>query len=258
LPASSSSILWVYLAGAGAFVLVLIALGVALLIYQRRYLEMHRSYAQRLLQAQEEERAWVAREVHDDAVQRLAIIQREIDQVRGEGPPFTPEQEHRVGAVKEEVSDLTEVLRGLAHRLHPALLDKGGLKAALGGLWQEVHRAYGLTVRAELPNAPLAVNSTTAVAIYRIAQEALRNAARHGTVSEAQVSLALEQDTIRLTITDRGKGFVPLRGRRREGLGLLSMTERAAIAGGTVLVSSRPGEGTVVRAAFPLTPAPVS
>lgn len=230
----------------------------ALLTYQRRFVEMHRGYTQRLLQAQEEERAWVAREVHDDAVQRLAVIQHEMDQVRGEGPPFTEEQDHRVAAVKEELTDLTEVLRGLAHRLHPALLDRGGLKAALAGLWQEVQRAYGLTVQAELPSAAVAVEPGTAVAIYRIAQEALRNAARHGHVTEARVTLAREQDTIRLTITDQGRGFEVPRGRPRDGLGLLSMTERAAIAGGTVSITSRPGEGTMVRAAFPAAPAAIT
>lgn len=251
MPDSPSSVLWVYIAGIGAFGLVLTALGAALLIYQRRYLEMHRSYAQRLLQAQEEERAWVAREVHDDAVQRLAVIQREIDLVRGMTPHFSPEQELRVGAIKEEVSDLAEVLRGLAHRLHPALLEKGGLHVALGGLCHDVMRAYGLRVSADLPATAGGAEPAVALAIYRVAQEALRNVAIHAGVKEAALSFARENGSFRLVVSDRGKGFEARTRRPGDGLGLISMTERAKIAGGTIAITSHPGDGTTVHATFP-------
>jgi len=231
-------------------------------IYQRRYVGMHRAYAQRLLQAQEEERAWVAREVHDDAVQRIALIRRECDAVRRSAPSLNAEQLARIEGVRGELADLTAFLRSLAHRLHPALIDHGRLHAALAGLAGDVSQAYGIQIEARLPEGPIPLAPERALAVYRIAQEALRNAATHAGVTTATLECRRTAGALELTVSDRGKGF-DLRangaGRARgsggeghaRGLGLIGMRERAHLAGGTIAVTSRPGEGTVVRAAFP-------
>jgi signal transduction histidine kinase len=231
-------------------------------IYQRRYVGMHRTYAQRLLQAQEEERAWVAREVHDDALQRIALIRRECDAVRRSAPSLNAEQLGRLEGVRGELADLTAFLRSVAHRLHPTLIDKGGLRAALAGLPDDVQKAYGLQVEARLPEGPIPLAPERALAVYRIAQEALRNAAMHAGVTTAILECRRTVGAFELTVSDRGKGF-DLRangaGRVRggagegeaRGLGLIGMRERAHLAGGLIAVTSRPGEGTVVRAWFP-------
>lgn len=249
---SAATLLWAYIAGVVAVVIVLAALGAALVISQRRFLAMHRAYSRNLLKAQDEERAWVAREVHDDAVQRLALIGREVDAVLAIDPPLSGPQAHRLESIQEEMKDLSVALRGLAHRLHPALLEKGGLHVALQGLCGDMERAFGLRVAAEIPNVPIPADAERALAVYRIAQEALRNAATHSGATEATLVVSRNDGTLRLVVADRGHGFDPRHRRPTDGLGLLGMRERAAIAGGTLTVSSRPGEGTTVDVAFPM------
>jgi signal transduction histidine kinase len=248
---SPSSLLWTYIIGILAVAILLAAFGAALVIYQQRFVRMHRGYAQRLLQAQEEERAWVAREVHDDALQRIALIQRDFASVRDIPPDLSPAQSHRVTAVQGEMDDLSVVLRGLAHRLHPALIEKGGLRVALEGLCGEIERTYGLTIERRLPERVAPLESSRALAIYRIAQEALRNVATHSGARHAVLELTQDAARTELTVSDTGAGF-EARGRRpSDGLGLIGMRERAYLAGGSVAITSRPSQGTTVRAVFP-------
>ncbi len=249
--ASTSTLWWTFVAGILAVAILLSALGAALVIYQRRYVAMHRAYAHRLLEAQEEERAWVAREVHDDALQRIALIRRECDEVRTTPPPLSTEQSGRVSAIQEEMLDLGVFLRGLAHRLHPALIDRGGLHAALGGLAGEVERAYHVQVETRLPDGPTQLDAHRALAVFRIAQEALRNVATHSGAQQARLSLAEGASGAELVVADEGRGFEPRERRPSDGLGLIGMRERATLAGGTLTITSGPGRGTTVRAVFP-------
>jgi len=242
---SPTSLLWTYVAGIVAVAILLAALGAALVIYQQRFVRMHRNYAQRLLQAQEEERAWVAREVHDDALQRIALIQRDFGSVREIPPELTAAQSHRVQAVQAELDDLSVVLRGLAHRLHPALIEKGGLRVALQGLCGEIERTHGLAIECRLPERVAPLEPSRALAIYRVAQEALRNVATHSGAKRA---------TLELT-QDAGSGFDARVRRASDGLGLIGMRERAHLAEGSVAITSRPSHGTTVRAVFPIVPA---
>jgi two-component system sensor histidine kinase UhpB len=223
---------------------------VALVIYQRRFLGLHRLYASQLLATQDEERAWVAREVHDDALQRLALLRHECDRVVEIEPPLPEAQRQALVAMSQELDDLGVILRGLAHRLHPALLDQGGLCAALTGLAGEVERTGGPTVRLLLPDEPPRVGAAAALAIYRIAQEALRNVAQHAGATEAHLVLSAGDGGCELEVSDAGHGFdaeEPLPG---PGLGLVAMRERARLAGGRLSVASRRGAGTVVKARF--------
>jgi len=225
---------------------------VALVIHQRRFLGMHRSYASRLLATQDEERAWVAREVHDDALQRLALLRHECERVAALEPPLPTAQRDAVLAIRQELEDLGVLLRGLAHRLHPALIDQGGLCAALTGLASEVERSAGLPVRLLLPEEPPAIDAGAALAIYRIAQEALRNAVQHAGVTEVHLVLTGTDHGYELEVSDAGRGFNTERPARGAGLGLIAMRERVNLADGKLSISSRPGAGTVVRASFPV------
>jgi signal transduction histidine kinase len=248
---SPTTLLWTFVAGILAVAIILAAFGAALVIYQQRYVRMHRTYAQRLLQAQEEERAWVAREVHDDALQHIAFIQRDVASVRGIQPALTPEQDHRVASLQGEMEDLSVKLRTLAHRLHPALIEKGGLRVALEALCGDIERTYPISVERRLPERVAPLEPQRALAIYRIAQEALRNVATHSGAKTATLELTQDAERTELTVSDAGAGFES-RGRRpSDGLGLIGMRERAHLAGGIVAVTSRPGHGTVVRASFP-------
>lgn len=212
---------------------------------------MHRDYASQLLTGQDEERAWVAREVHDDALQRIALLDHECERLAAALPRSAEGGADPVGAVRAEIKDLGVVLRGLAHRLHPALLDKGGLNAALTSLAGEIERTYDLRVKVALPAELPKVTGPQALAIYRIAQEALRNVGKHASVPEAELDLDEARESYVLTISDKGRGFDVRAPRREAGLGLVAMSERAFLAQGTCTVASRADGGTVVQARFP-------
>ena len=220
------------------------------MIHQRRYLRLHRDYASQLLATQDKERAWVAREVHDDALQRLVLLRHECERIAGIQPPLPEAQQRALNAISRELDDLGVFLRELAHRLHPALLDQGGLCAALTDLASEVERSGGPAVRLLLPDQAPQVDSAAALAIYRIAQEALRNVAKHAGAAEAHLVLAAVKDGCELEISDGGRGFDTEGPQAGPGLGLVSMRERASLAGGRLTIASRPGMGTVVRARF--------
>jgi signal transduction histidine kinase len=247
---SSATLLWAFIAGVVAVAAILAALGAALVIYQRRFTAMHRAYSRNLLKAQEEERAWVAREVHDNVVQRLALISRELAGVRELPPAEDGIQARRLTGIEEEVRELSTELRDLAHRLHPALLERGELNIALTRLQSDVERAYGLRVATELPPTATPADPARALAVYRVAQEALHNVAVHAGVSEATLTLTRNEGALRLLVSDRGSGFDLRQRRAGGGLGLIGMRERAEIAGGKLTVTSRPGAGTTVELNF--------
>jgi two-component system sensor histidine kinase UhpB len=257
VPASPTDVWFLFLAGAATLIVILSGLVAALVINHRRVQELHRDFARRLLAAQEEERAWVAREVHDDALQRLALVGHELDRAGAaagtSGKGDAAQGPGTLRGIREEVDDLSYTLRQLAHRLHPSLLEKAGLAPALNQLAGDVARAQGLEVTTDLPPAesPVALAPERALAIFRIAQEALRNAGRHSGASQAHLSLRPTNGVLELTVSDRGRGFSPGTG-PRAGIGLASMQERARNAGGALEVVSRPGGGTTVIGRFPL------
>jgi len=227
------------------------ALGIAMVIAQRHVVALHRTYAQRLLAAQEAERARLAREVHDDAIQRLAVLRHELTELGRADQGLTAAQSHRLGGIVGEVEDLAVTLRQMAHELHPTVIEQVGLVAALEQLADEAGRADGLTVRAELPPRPVALPPDRALAVFRIAQEALRNVIRHAGVSEAALTLRPAGDVIELQVEDRGRGFDAAAGRHEAGIGLVGMEERARLLGGVTTIRSRPGVGTKVVTRIP-------
>lgn len=234
---------------------MLAALGTALVIAQRRFRGLHRTYGQRLLDVQEEERAWVAREVHDDAVQRLAALRHEVSLCLAAVTDLPDAQRRRMKGLEEEIMDLSVALRQLAHRLHPATLEHGGLQVSLEQLTGEAAELHGLQVALDV-SLDREVPGPVALALYRIAQEAIRNVALHAGVHEAAVRVTREKNRIRMTVRDEGRGF-DLTARSTDGmdttgLGLLTMQERVRQLGGTTDIESTPGGGTTIVASFPL------
>lgn len=229
--------------------LILLAGFVALVVLsQRRYLEQHRAHARRILEAQEAERAWVSREVHDGAVQWVGNLERECEHAEAMSGPATA----RIKAIRGELRDLAGFLRGVAHRLHPPVLERKGLSVALTMLCREIDDAGELEIEVRTPEQPIAeLKPEAAVALYRIAQEALQNVRKHSGAIRASVTLTATDRAIELVVQDRGKGFEAGSGAPR-GMGLLSMQERAVLAGGTAVVCSSVGQGTVVRATVPI------
>jgi signal transduction histidine kinase len=254
----SSEFLWaLFVAAAIGFVVLVIAFAAALVLAQRRFLDLQKAYGTHLLQSQDEERAWVAREVHDDVAQRIAVLRHELDLYRREA--FAPGQERptdpkRLDGLADEIADLGVAVRRLAHRLHPATLDQGDLRLALEQLAEDARRAYGMRVEFLVGTVPDLRSSGLALVVYRIGQESLRNISRHAGTDAASIGVRLERGQLVFTVRDQGKGFDPNHASTSgtQGLGLHSMRERARQVGGTVSITSAPGAGTTVVATLPL------
>jgi signal transduction histidine kinase len=223
----------------------------SVIIQQRRYLATTRSFSGRLLAAQEEERSRIARELHDDVIQRVALLGHALDELAEFAHTDDPAFERRVRGLRAELIDFADEIRSLAHRMHPPVLDHLGLPAALSMLAQELATVDSLSVRVEAPEALRSVPSDVAACLYRVAQEALRNVVKHAEASEAVVQLSLDRGGVEMLVQDDGVGFDPL-SLRGGGLGLTSITERARQFDGRVSVHSRPGEGTRVIVWLPL------
>lgn len=209
-----------------------------------------RAFAVRLVEAQEEERARIARELHDDVVQHLGLIVGEVARLR-ESLSDPVAAARRVAGLEAELVDLCEQVRRVAHRTHPTVLDHLGLAPALRVLAEDLEASgrlkVDLSADADLPTvAPVA-----ALALYRVVQEALRNVIRHAASGTATIVLEREAGGLRVEVSDSGRGFDTGAASVGAGLGLRSMNERLRLAGGTVRIVSAPGSGTQVIAWVP-------
>lgn len=224
----------------------------ASLLAMRQGTRLRREQARLVARAHEEERAWVASELHDDVLQRVALVRAEVEQVTvrlGTGAVAVPVDTHLRG-INAELVDLAVTVRRIAARLHPTVVDQVGLVPALESLVQEFDRAGEVEVSLDASRAPSGLPHETARAAYRIAQEALRNVARHAQARTAFVSLEAAPGALILRIRDDGRGFDAAE-QSRHGIGLASMRERALIAGGEVKVTALPGQGTTITAHLP-------
>jgi two-component system sensor histidine kinase UhpB len=251
VPTAAEALWWGFLATVLAVGVLVGALGLAVVVAQQRLVGLHRSYGQRLLAAQDEERAHVAREVHDDAIQRLALLSHELHELERPGT-LSAGQLHHLSGILGEVEDLAVSLRRLAHRLHPTLIGQVGLAPALEQLAEELLRTSGLTVHLALPPAPVALAPDASLTLFRTAQEALRNVMRHAGVAEAWLTLRQSPRDVELVVEDRGRGFSRNASRKVVGIGLIGIEERAQLVGGEASIASRPGRGTTVTVRVPV------
>ena len=209
-----------------------------------------RLLARRLIQAQEDERRRIAREMHDDWTQRLAVLA--IDAARLEAQLDPSSNAHgQLREMRGGLVSLSEDVHALSRQLHPSILDDLGLVDALRSECASVERREGVAV-AYLPgDVPASLPKDVALCVYRVAQEALRNVVKHAGTGEARVSLLGSGRELVLTVRDRGVGFDASAARSREGLGLSSMGERVRLVRGELSVDSEPGRGTTVTARVP-------
>lgn len=230
------------------------AVSAALIIGHRRLVAAHVRFTRQLVEAQDRERERISAEVHDELGTQVALIRSEIAALRT-GDALQDEEPGTLEGVEEELGGLGETIRNLAHRLHPTRVDQAGLPTALVNLQREVEGELGLQVHFDGLQEPLP-RGPTGWAIYRITQEALRNASRHGGATEAWVALRVRGETLDVEIRDRGRGFElhDRQARDRGGIGLHLMRERAGVVGGQIRLESHPGAGTVVHGRFPLSP----
>jgi PAS domain S-box-containing protein len=204
----------------------------------------------RLLKIEEGEHRRLARELHDDLNQQLAIISVEVDLLATNLPDDKEEICERLREVGRQLGRLSDDLHRMAHQLHPSTLEDLGLVSALRSYCAEISKRHGLSISFQPDNVPRQLPSELVLCLYRVAQEALRNVVKHSSAKEALVSLTAADLKIRLLIKDSGAGFQIAK--QKGGLGLLSMEERVRLAGGTLSVTSSPGDGTSVEASIPL------
>jgi two-component system sensor histidine kinase UhpB len=207
--------------------------------------ERVRDMAGRVLTAQEDERKRIALELHDDVCQRLSLLAVGLDELELKVDSQLTDESTDISVLKNEVNDALDALRNLSHQLHSSALDQFGLTTGLRGLCRTLSQQRHIEVQFQ-SNEVTEVPNDVALCLYRVTQEALNNAVKHGKAKQIHVRLEQTQNSLHLTVMDSGAGFDPTAS--PNGLGLLSMGERLRMAGGTLTVSSSRGAGTLVEA----------
>ena len=208
-----------------------------------------RALAAEVVAVGDRERAALARELHDSTAQRMAALLLQISALAREAKE--PEIAQRLADLREAAAEMTEEVRLLASSVHPRVLDDLGIVAAVKKLARDTSRAAGIEVHVKSPDAvdlPQAIGSV----LYRVAQEALRNAVGHSGARRVDISIDRSPELVSLVVTDDGRGFnVDEAIRRRPGMGLFTMRERVSLVDGTFEIRSDE-RGTTVAAAIPL------
>jgi signal transduction histidine kinase len=206
----------------------------------------------RLLLAQETERRRIARELHDDLNQSLALLAVELDLLAQKPSESAARIGRRMSELSARVKQLSSAVHDLSHNLHPSKLEQLGLVAAIRGLCKEQVQAHGLVVEFTHQQMPSAIPEDTVLCLYRITQEALRNVIKHSGARHARVELSGNEDGVSLRVVDDGAGFDPRAVDGHDGLGLVSMRERLRLVGGAIVIDSRPSAGTRLDVHVPL------
>ena len=252
-----------YILGGGVILILQTALIVGLVVQRvrrrrvelalRQSYEQNQDLAGRLINAQEDERARIARDLHDDLSQQLAGVSIILSGLKSRvgKPGSEPEIDHTVRTLQDRTSTLAESVRNLSHELHPAVLQHTGLVATLRRHCSDIERLHDLSVRFSGGDNLEWLRPDLALCLFRVAQETLTNAVRHGGAHTICVSLTTTADSVELNVVDDGVGFVASEC-TRSGLGLRSIDERVRFMRGSVSVDSRPGEGTKVLVRIPI------
>ncbi len=208
--------------------------------------------ASRLLTAQENERRRIARELHDDLNQSLALLAVKLDLLGQQAPAGNAELAGSIEQLSTQVKQLSSTVHGLSHQLHPSKVEQLGLVAAVRGLCTELTQSHGLVIDFVHHAVPAALPAETAVCLYRIVQEALRNVVKHSGARHAAVEVKGGTEAVHLRISDDGVGFTPGAVVDTGGLGLVSMQERLRLVRGDITIDSQPGHGTRIEVRVPL------
>jgi two-component system CheB/CheR fusion protein len=205
-----------------------------------------------LLNAQEEERRRVSRELHDDLSQKVAKLQFDVEMLDQQLPPDLMDGKKRLLAIRDEIGTLSDDLRRIARQLHPAALDHLGLAIAIRSYSQEFSEREGLPVKFTARKVPARIPPEAASSLYRIVQEALRNVAKHAGQTSVEIRLTGGSKQLSLSIRDNGIGFDLHSVQHKGGLGLIGMQERVRLIRGEFSLETRPGRGAAIMIRVPL------
>ena len=203
--------------------------------------------SQKLIEAQEEERTRIGRELHDDISQRLALIALGIESAKRRSPAWAAE-------VGNQVADLASDIQALSHHLHPPKLEYLGLAAAAASFSTELSERHGVEIDFHSEDIPKELPREISLCLFRVLQEALQNAIKHSGSRQFQISLTGEANELELTVHDSGIGFESAEAIKGRGLGLTSMQERLKLVDGQLSIKSKSQSGTTIQARVPLSP----
>lgn len=219
---------------------------------RRRTEEALRYIGGRLINAQEEERSRIARELHDDLSQRLALLSIELEQVS----QLIPARQHNLRSRMQDLwataQEISVEVRRISHQLHPSKLEHLGLVAAVKSFCEELDERRGVKIAFRSRDIPADLPKEVALCVFRVVQESLRNVVKHSGAQEARVVLGMSGQTVQLCVSDSGAGFDVDSATHRKGLGLISMKERLRLVGGSLTIRSRPTRGTQLDIQIPL------
>jgi PAS domain S-box-containing protein len=208
--------------------------------------------SRRLIEAQEQERTRIARELHDDFGQRLALLTIELEQLQQNPPDLPAEVRSRMGELRRQTSEIATDIQSLSHELHSSRLEYVGIAAAMRGFCQEFGEQQRVEIDFKIHDLPSPLSSDISLCLFRVLQEALHNSAKHSGVRHFAVQLWGMLGEIHLTVSDSGAGFDREVAKQSRGLGLISMEERLKLLDGTFSIESQPKRGTTIHARVPL------
>jgi PAS domain S-box-containing protein len=209
------------------------------------------SVGRRLIAAQEEERTRIARELHDDIGQRLALLSIELETLQR--APNQREFPGRIYQLLKQTSEIASEIQAISHRLHSSKLEYLGLVAAARGYCAELSEQQNVGIDFLDEGVPRSLPAEIEMSLFRVLQEALRNAVKHGRVHQVKVELRARGSDVHLTVRDFGVGFDPAIALHGKGLGLVSMQERVRLVHGELTIDSAPNSGTSIHVRVPLT-----
>jgi signal transduction histidine kinase len=210
-----------------------------------------RKLSQQLVNAQEQERRHLSRELHDDIGQRMTALRFGLSDLEQHCTAPTPPFSDALNGCRSILEGSIEAIRGIAMGLRPAMLDDLGLAAAIEWHAREFSRKFNVPVTVDVPSVKGDCPEPQRTAVYRVAQEALTNCARHARANMIRVELSRISDSLRLSVTDDGVGIAAGHDDRR-GFGLIGMEERIREVGGSLFIQSAPGQGTTVTLQVPI------
>jgi Signal transduction histidine kinase len=213
--------------------------------------EKLRNLAAGLIQAQEDEKRRISRELHDDLNQKLALLHVNVERMEAKAPPGSAALRSYLKLFREAVSDLSDSIRRIAYHLHPSMLDDLGLVVAAQSFCEDYARNERIRVNFQAANVPGSLPKDVSLCCFRVLQESLRNISKHSMSRAAMVTLQGDELLLRLIVKDSGTGFRREDLKNKRGLGLIGMEERVRLVGGSFLSIRNRAKERALRLKFP-------
>jgi PAS domain S-box-containing protein len=220
-------------------------------ITRRKQMEQALSgLSRKLIESQEQERARIARELHDDVSQQLALLAVELDQC-AQSAGHNPDLHSRLDHAKGRISEIGKDVQSLSHQLHSSKLEYLGLVAAAKSFCKETSEINNVKIDFKANRVPRTLPNEVSLSLFRILQQAVHNAVEHSGAKRVEVRLWEQSNEVHLTVKDLGQGFDLLSAMQGAGLGLTSMRERARLVNGIIAIDSKPKGGTTIHVHVP-------